>query len=145
MPLEGTYEPSPWEPIAQQVAAYEASDGAEANDLHGKPVIILTTIGAKSGAIRKTPLMRVTDGTKYAVIGSMGGAPISPQWVANLRTTPRAELQDGPIRRDYAVREVTGAERDSWWEIATAVWPDYDDYQSKTTRVIPVFELAPVF
>jgi deazaflavin-dependent oxidoreductase (nitroreductase family) len=144
MPLVGEYEPSPWEPIAEQVELFERTDGAEGAEFMGGPCIILTTKGAKTGKLRKTPLIRVTDGTSYVVIGSMGGAPDHPQWVHNLRAHPVAELQDGPVRRDYAVREVEGDEKATWWTLATGVWPDYDTYQSSTERVIPLFVLDPV-
>lgn len=143
MSIDGEYEPSPWEPIAEQVALYERSGGTEGTMLEGAPCIILWTKGAKSGKIRKTPLMRVEDGGSYAVIGSMGGAPDDPQWVHNLRATPEARLQDGPNLADYSVREVDGDEKSRWWAIATQVWPSYDEYQSNTDRVIPLFVLSP--
>ncbi len=144
MPLEGHYEPSPWEPISDQVALFEATDGAEGNDFLGGTCIILTSKGAVSGNLRKTPLIRVTDGTRYAVVGSMGGAPTAPQWVHNLRANPRVELQDGPIRRDYTARQTEGDEKEEWWAHATEVWPDYDEYQASTDRVIPLFVLDPI-
>jgi len=143
MPLTGTYEPTPWEPVAQQVADYERTDGVEGADFMGGPCIILTSVGAKSGNLRKTPLIRVTDGTSYAVIGSMGGAPTSPQWVHNLAANPTVELQDKADRRDYVAHEATGDEKARWWAIATEVWPDYDTYQQATERVIPLFVLDP--
>jgi len=143
MPLTGTYEPSPWEPIADQVADYERTDGVEGAEFMGGPCIILTTKGARSGNLRKTPLIRVTDGTSYVVIGSMGGAPTSPQWVTNLRANPLVELQDRADRRDYVAREVTDDEKATWWSLATEVWPAYDEYQTKTERVIPLFVLDP--
>jgi F420H(2)-dependent quinone reductase len=144
MPLDGEYEPSPWEPIAEQVAQYESTGGVEGGEFMGGPCIILTSKGATSGKLRKTPLIRVSDGTSYAVVGSMGGAPDHPQWVHNLRANPLVELQDGAERRDYAVREVDGEEKATWWSRATSVWPDYDTYQSATERVIPLFVLDPV-
>lgn len=144
MPLEGEYEPSPWEPIAEQVELYERTGGAEGAEFMGGPCIILTTRGARSGKLRKTPLIRVTDGTSYAVIGSMGGAPDHPQWVHNLRAHDLAELQDGAARRDYRVREATGDDKAAWWARATEVWPDYDGYQAATERVIPLFVLDPL-
>lgn len=144
MPLDGEYEPSPWEPIAEQVEQYERTDGAEGAEFMGGPCIILTTKGARSGKLRKTPLIQVTDGTSYVVIGSMGGAPDHPQWVHNLRANPLVELQDGAVRRDYTAREVTDDEKSTWWTLATGVWPDYDTYQSSTDRVIPLFVLDPV-
>lgn len=144
MPLEGEYEPSPWEPISEQVEQYESTDGVEGGEFMGGPCIILTSKGAKSGKLRKTPLIQVTDGTSYVVIGSMGGAPDHPQWVHNLRANPLVELQDGATRRDYLAREVDGDEKATWWSLATGVWPDYDTYQSSTERVIPLFVLDPV-
>ena len=143
MPLEGEYEPSPWEPIADQVALYESTDGAEGNEFLGGPCIILTTRGAKSGKLRKTPLIRVTDGTRYGVVGSMGGAPTAPQWVHNLRANPEVELQDGPVRRLYTARQTEGDEKTEWWARATEIWPDYDEYQRSTDRVIHLFVLEP--
>ncbi len=143
MPLEGEYEPSPWEPIAEQVELYESTDGAEGAEFMGGPCIILHTLGATSGKVRKTPLIRVTDGTRYAVIGSMGGAPTAPQWVHNLRANPVAELQDGPDRRDYDVHQAEGDEKAEWWARALEVWPAYDEYQASTERVIPLFVLEP--
>lgn len=143
MPLEGEYEPGTWDVAREQVDLFERTDGAEGQYLNGAHCIILTNRGAKSGKIRKSPLIRVTDGTSYAVVGSMGGAPTSPNWVTNLRSDPHVELQDGSEKHDYTAREITDAERDAWWKIATEAWPAYDDYQSKTDRVIPVFVLEP--
>lgn len=140
--FDGEYEPSPWEPIAQEVELYERSGGAEPSQLVGDEWIVLWTLGAKSGKVRKTPLVRTTDGDgNYAVIGSAGGAPNSPQWVHNLRANPVARLQDGPDVRDFTVREVSGDEKAAWWKRATGVWPSYDDYQANTEREIPVFVL----
>ncbi|MEZ5238371.1 MAG: nitroreductase family deazaflavin-dependent oxidoreductase [Microthrixaceae bacterium] len=143
MPIEGDYEPSPWEPVAEQVELYERTDGEEGYEFAGGPCIILTTKGAKSGKLRKTPLIRVTDGTNYLVVGSMGGAPQNPNWVHNLRADPRARLRDKAEVRDYTVRELEGEEKQQWWERATGVWPDYDEYQASTERIIPVFLLEP--
>ncbi len=143
MPLEGTYEPSPWAPIADQVALFEQTDGVEGAEFMGGTCIILTSRGAKSGNVRKTPLIRVTDGTNYVVIGSMGGAPTNPQWVANLRADDHVCVQDGAVLEDYTAREVTGDEKATWWALATAAWPDYDVYQQSTDRVIPLFVLEP--
>lgn len=143
MPLEGTYEPSPWEPVREQVEAYERSGGREQGDLQGVPCIILWTKGRKSGAIRKTPLMRVNDGDRYAVVASMGGAPNHPVWYLNLRDDPHVSLQDGDQLRDYVAHEATGDEKTEWWAKATAVWPDYDNYQAKTDRQIPLVVLEP--
>jgi F420H(2)-dependent quinone reductase len=143
MPLTGEYEPSPSSWSRDQVETYERSGGTAGNELNGKPVIILTSTGAKSGKLRKTPLMRVEHDGEYAVVASLGGAPKHPVWYYNLTTDPHVELQDGPARKDYVAREVQGAEREAWWERAVAAWPDYAEYQKKTSRVIPVFVLTP--
>lgn len=126
-----------------QVAAFEASDGAEANTLRGVPIIVLTTSGAHSGAERKVALMRVEHDGSYAAVASKGGAPEHPAWYGNLVAHPQVWLQDGAQRRRYDAHTATGAERDEWWARAVAVWPDYDDYQTKTDRVIPVVVLTP--
>jgi deazaflavin-dependent oxidoreductase (nitroreductase family) len=141
---DAPYEPSPWEPIAQEVARYEETDGAEPSQIVGDKWIVLWTLGAKSGNVRKTPLVRIADGEgRYAVIGSMGGAPTHPQWVHNVRANAVARLQDGADLRDYAVTEVSGDEKARWWAIATEVWPAYDEYQAATDREIPLFVLTP--
>ena len=111
--------------------------------MQGKPVIILTSVGAKSGKLRKIPLMRVAHDGEYAVVASLGGAPQHPVWYYNLTANPQVELQDGPVKKDYVAREAQGSERDAWWERAVAAWPDYAEYQKKTTRVLPVFVLTP--
>lgn len=142
--FDAEYEPSPWEPIAQEVDRYERTNGAEPSEIVGEQWIVLWTLGAKSGKVRKTPLVRVADGEgRYAVIGSMGGAPTHPQWVHNVRANHVARLQDGDTLRDYSVREVEGDEKAAWWARATAVWPDYDSYQAATERQIPLFVLDP--
>lgn len=142
--FDADYEPSPWEPIAQEVERYERTDGTEPSELVGEQWIILWTLGAKSGKVRKTPLVRVADGGgRYAVVGSQGGAPTDPHWVHNIRANPVARLQDGDAVRDFSVREATGDEKATWWERATDVWPDYDSYQAATDRQIPVFVLEP--
>ena len=142
MPLEGEYEPSPTEWVREQVEAYESSGGQRGNTLRdtGLPVIIVTTRGNKSGKLRKTPLMRVEHGGEYALVASMGGAPTHPVWYHNLLADPEAvTIQDGPEPFDVRVREVTGAERDEWWERAVAAFPPYAEYQQRTERTIPVF------
>jgi F420H(2)-dependent quinone reductase len=142
--FDADYEPSPWEPIAQEVELYERSGGTEPSAVVGDNWIILWTLGATSGKVRKTPLVRATDGEgRYAVVGSQGGAPTNPQWVHNLRANPIARLQDGSEVRDFTVREVSGDEKATWWARAVAVWPDYDDYQAATDRSIPLFVLEP--
>jgi deazaflavin-dependent oxidoreductase (nitroreductase family) len=143
MPVIGTYEPSPDKRSREQVELYESSGGAEGNTLRGKPVIILTTKGAKSGLVRKTPLMRVEHDGLYAVVASQGGAPEHPTWYHNVVADPHVELQDGPVRQDMTARELTGDEKATWWERAVAAWPDYANYQKKTDRQIPVFVLEP--
>ncbi|MDT5004315.1 MAG: hypothetical protein QOJ24_1491 [Mycobacterium sp.] len=120
------------------------SGGTEGTELKGKPVILLTTIGAKSGKVRKTPLMRVEHNGEYAVVASLGGAPKHPVWYFNVKKNPRVELQDGPVHGDYVAREVIGDEKAAWWERAVEAWPDYAEYQKKTDRQIPVFVLTPV-
>lgn len=143
MPLQGEYEPSPAQWVRDQVEQYESSGGTEGTSMRGMPVIILTTRGAKSGKIRKTPLMRVEHNGAYAVVASQGGAPKHPVWYHNLTADPRAELQDGPVRKDMTAREVTGDEKALWWERAVEAFPDYADYQKKTDRQIPVLVLEP--
>ena len=143
MPLTGDYEPSPAGWVARQVELYERTGGAEGNTLKGRPVILLTTRGAKSGKVRKTPLMRVTDGTRYAVVASQGGAPTNPFWYHNIVADPHVSLQDGATPRDYVARRVEGDEREKWWAMAVDTWPDYDEYRKKTDRDIPVFVLEP--
>lgn len=143
MPLEGEYEPSPTQWVRDQVAQYESSGGTEGTNMRGMPVILLTTRGAKSGKIRKSPLMRVEHGGKYAVVASLGGAPKHPVWYHNITADPRVELQDGPVRQDMTAREVTGEEKQLWWQRAVEAFPDYADYQKKTDREIPVLVLEP--
>ncbi|MEV0360581.1 nitroreductase family deazaflavin-dependent oxidoreductase [Nocardia sp. NPDC050697] len=143
MPLTGEYEPSTSDWAREQAEQYENSGGTEATTLRGVPVILLTTRGAKTGKLRKTPLMRVEHGGEYAVVASLGGAPKHPVWYFNIKADPHVELRDGTETKDYTAREVTGEEKAAWWERAVAVWPDYADYQTKTTREIPVFVLSP--
>jgi deazaflavin-dependent oxidoreductase (nitroreductase family) len=143
MPLEGEYAPSPWSFAADQVDLIEKSGGTEGTELQGAPVVVLTTRGAKTGKIRKAPLMRVEHEGKYAVVASLGGAPKHPVWYYNLVAHPEVTLQDGPQIIDMTARELSGAERAEWWKRAVEAWPAYDDYQKKTERVIPVFVLEP--
>ena len=142
MTLQGEYEPSTWDWVREQVEAYEASGGAEANVLQGTdlPIIIVTTRGNKSGKLRKTALMRVEHDGEYALVGSMGGAPKDPVWVHNLRADPTAVMiQDGPAPFDAVVRQVEGDEKAMWWERCVAAYPPYAEYQEATDRQIPVF------
>ena len=144
MPLHGEYEPSPQKWVRDQVDLYESSGGTQGTTMRGMPVVVLSTVGAKSGKLRKVPLMRVEHEGRYAAIASLGGSPKNPVWHANVVAHPLVELQDGPHKWDMVAREVTGAERDEWWVRAVAAYPDYAEYQVKTDRVIPVFVLEPV-
>jgi deazaflavin-dependent oxidoreductase (nitroreductase family) len=144
MPLTGDYEPSPFDWARENAEQYMASGGTEGTELKGRPVILLTTIGAKTGKIRKTPLMRVEHDGEYAVVASLGGAPKHPVWYHNIVANPRVELQDGTVTNDYDAHEVFGEDKALWWERAVATWPDYAEYQKKTDRQIPVFVLTPV-
>jgi deazaflavin-dependent oxidoreductase (nitroreductase family) len=144
MPLVGEYAPSPVDRSREQVELFESSGGREGNTLAGVPIVVLTTVGARSGKLRKTPLMRVEHEGRYAVVASMGGAPKHPLWYHNVVANPRVELQDGAVKREYVARELHGDERAEWWERAVAVWPDYARYQERTSRVIPVILLEPV-
>lgn len=143
MPLKGEYEPSPAKWVRDQVELIERSGGTEGTTLQGVPVILLTTRGAKSGKLRKTPLMRVEHEGVYAAVASKGGSPKHPVWYHNLVADPRVELRDGTLLQDMTAREVTGEERDAWWARAVEVWPDYAEYRTKTSREIPVFVLEP--
>jgi F420H(2)-dependent quinone reductase len=143
MSLDREYEPSPEQWVRDQVAAYESSGGTEATTLRGVPVVVVTSIGAKSGKVRKNPVMRVEHDGSYALVASKGGAPTHPTWYHNLVAHPYVELQDGPVRRRYAVRVAEGEERVRWWKRAVAVWPEYADYQTRTDREIPVFIADP--
>ena len=144
MPLTGEYEPSTSKWARDQAELYEATNGEQGGLLRGRPVIVLTSVGASTGKLRKTALMRVEHDGHYAVVASMGGAPKNPVWYYNLKKNPHVELQDGAIKRDYTAREVTGDEKAVWWERAVATWPDYANYQAKTDRQIPVFVLEPI-
>ncbi|MEU1209341.1 nitroreductase family deazaflavin-dependent oxidoreductase [Nocardia sp. NPDC005825] len=143
MPLHGEYEPSTSDWAREQAEKYENSGGATGTTLQGVPVILLTTRGNKSGKLRKTPLMRVEHDGEYAVVASLGGAPKHPVWYWNIKADPHVELRDRDVVKDYDAREVTGDEKAVWWKRAAEVWPDYDAYQKKTDREIPLFVLTP--
>ncbi|MET0303439.1 MAG: nitroreductase family deazaflavin-dependent oxidoreductase [Microbacteriaceae bacterium] len=143
MPLTGEYAPSTSEWARNQAETYEATNGQEANEMRGVPIIVLTSVGAKSGKLRKTALMRVEHEGDYAVVASKGGDPKPPVWYYNLLANSHVELQDGATKRDYRARELSGEERATWWKRSAAVWPDYDEYQKKTDREIQVFVLEP--
>jgi len=140
MPLSGEYAPSTSDWAREQAEAYEASGGD--SDMRGMAIIVLTTVGAKTGKLRKTALMRVEHDGEYAVVGSLGGAPKHPLWVHNIRNQPHVELQDGAEKHDYTARETEGDEYALWWKRSVEAFPNYADYQLKTDRVIPVFVLT---
>jgi deazaflavin-dependent oxidoreductase (nitroreductase family) len=144
MPLEGEYEPSTSGWARRQAETFEASNGEKANTLRGLPIVLLTSVGAKTGKLRKTALMRVEHDGAYAVVASLGGAAKHPVWYWNLTKHPHVELQDGAERHDYEARELEGAEREEWWARAVEAYPPYADYQRKTDRLIPVFLLTRV-
>lgn len=144
MPLSGDYEPSPWDWVRDHADTIMESGSTDGVEMKGKPIILLTTIGAKTGKIRKTPLMRVEHDGQYAVVASLGGAPKDPVWYHNIKAHPRVELQDGAVTRECEAREVTGDEKALWWQRAVDAWPDYAEYQQKTERQIPVFVLTPI-
>jgi len=144
LPLQGEYAPSTAGRARQQAERYEATNGREAGDLRGRPIIVLTSVGARTGKLRKTALMRVEHEGVYAVVASLGGAPRHPVWYYNLKRNPHVELQDQARKGDYLAREVTGAEKAVWWARAVEAWPDYATYQAKTARQIPVFVLEPM-
>lgn len=144
MPLTGEYAPSPTEWVRKQAELYESSGGTEGTTMRGMPCVLLTTRGARSGTLRKVPLMRVEHDGAYAAVASLGGAPKHPVWYFNLRANPRLELRDGTTVQDMEAREITGEEKAQWWQRCVDAFPDYADYQRRTDREIPVFVLEPV-
>src|SRR5271168_3804405 len=144
MPLTGEFEPSQNDRTREQVEQYEATNGVKGGTLAGKPVIILTFKGAKSGKIRKTPLMRIEHGGTYAVVASNAGAPTHPFWYRNIVDNPLVELQDGAVRREMRAREVFGKEKDQWWKLADAAYSDFPAYRARAGREIPVLVLEPL-
>ncbi len=146
MSSDETYEPSPMDYVRNQVAEYESSGGTKANTLPGTdmPIVVITTVGNKTGNVRKTPLMRVEHDGEYALVASQGGAPTHPVWYYNLTAAPDSvRMQDGPEPFDVTVREVTGEEKATWWKRAVAAYPPYTEYQEKTSRQIPLFVATP--
>ncbi len=141
MPLTGEYELSPSDWVRDQTEKILANGTTDGVEIQGRPVVLVTMRGAKSGKLRKVPLMRVEHGGVYAIVASKGGAPENPVWYRNVTAEPHVELQDGTVTKDYTAREVTGDERAQWWERAVAAYPSYADYQRKTDREIPVFVL----
>jgi len=144
MPLQGEYDPSPSDWVREQVEKYERSGGTEGTELRGVPVVVITTLGAKSGKLRKNPVMRVEHDGVYAAVASKGGSPSHPVWYHNFKANPLVEVQDKTVKKDYRARELAGAERELWWDRAIQVWPDYTEYTKNTDRLIPVFVLEPV-
>jgi deazaflavin-dependent oxidoreductase (nitroreductase family) len=144
MPLHGEYAPGKSAWAREQAERFEASLGAEKATLQGKPIVVVTSVGARTGKLRKTALMRVEHDGAYAVIASKGGAARHPRWYFNLKANPRVELQDGASKGDYLAHEATGEEREAWWKRAVKAWPAYASYQRKTRREIPVFVLEPL-
>jgi deazaflavin-dependent oxidoreductase (nitroreductase family) len=143
MPLDGEYELSPTGWVRDQTEKIFETGTTDSVDIKGRPVILLTTRGARTGKLRKVPLMRVEHEGTYAIVASLGGAPKHPVWYFNVRAEPHVELQDGTVTNDYTAREVTGEEKALWWKRAVATYADYEDYQRKTDREIPVFVLEP--
>ena len=144
MTLQGEYEPSAQQWVREQVAEFEASDGARANVLArtGDPIVVITSIGSQSGKLRKNPVMRVEHDGRYLAVASYGGRADDPVWAHNFRAHPEVDLQDGAHKATYTVRELPdGPERDEWWDRAVETWPTYGDYQRKTDRLIPLFLL----
>jgi len=146
MSIEGEYEPSSQKWVRDNVAEFEASNGTKGNVLPGTndPIVVITSIGAKSGKVRKNPVMRVERDGKYLAIASKGGAPENPSWYANYVAHPEVDLQDGPVKKSYRARILTGDERADWWQHAVNTWSTYAEYQQKTDREIPVFLLEPI-
>ena len=143
MPLDGEFELSPEDWVRDQTLKILETGTTESVDIKGRPVVLITTRGAKSGKLRKVPLMRVEHDGVYAIVASLGGAPKHPVWYHNVKADPKVDLQDGTVTKDYVAREVFGEEKAVWWERAVATYADYADYQKKTTREIPVFVLEP--
>ena len=144
MPLQGDYAPGTDDWARKQAERYEASGGEKGSKTSGRPIVVLTSVGARTKKLRKTALMRVEHDGVYAVVASLGGSANHPQWYHNLVANPHVELQDGATKRDYRARELSGDEKDVWWERACATFPYYAGYQRKTKRQIPVFVLEPI-
>jgi F420H(2)-dependent quinone reductase len=144
MPLQGEYEPSSAKWARDQVEEYERSGGTSGTTLQGAPVVVITSVGSQSGKLRKNPVMRVEHDGVYAAVASKGGAPEHPSWYRNFVEHPLVELQDGPSKGDYMTHVASGDDRALWWDRAVQVWPDYDQYQTRTDREIPVFVLEPM-
>ncbi|MGY2876810.1 F420H(2)-dependent quinone reductase [Marmoricola sp. URHA0025 HA25] len=146
MTLQGEYAPSAQDWVREQVERFEASGGTEATVLErtGDPIVVITSVGVKSGKLRKNPVMRVERDGKYVAIASKGGSPQQPEWYHNFLAHAEVDLQDGPVKKTYRARLLEGDERAEWWQYAVDTWPTYGEYQKKTDRLIPVFLLEPV-
>ena len=144
MPLEGEYAPSTSGWARKQAEEFEASNGAKANTIQGRPIVLVTNVGAKSGKLHKTALMRVEHDGEYLIVASKGGSHDHPGWYYNVRAHPHVELQDGAEKHDYVARELEGAERETWWVRAVDAYPPYAAYQKRTDRLIPIFLLTRV-
>lgn len=144
MALSGEYEPSPWKWARDDAETIMKSGTTSGTEMKGKPVVLLTSVGAKTGKIRKTPLMRVEHDGQYAIVASMGGAPQNPVWYYNVKAHPCVELQDGDITMECQAREINGDEKALWWQRAVQAYPEYEDYQRSTDRQIPMFVLTPI-
>ncbi|MEU2549864.1 nitroreductase family deazaflavin-dependent oxidoreductase [Streptomyces roseolus] len=144
MPLDGVYEPSPSQWVRDQVELYESSGGTRGTTMRGLPVVLVTSVGAKSGKLRKTPLMRVEHEGAYALVASNGGSAKHPVWYHNLVASPRIVLRDATRQWDMRAGLVTGGERREWWDRAVRAFPDYADYQLKAEREIPLFVAEPI-
>jgi deazaflavin-dependent oxidoreductase (nitroreductase family) len=146
MTIQGEYVPSKQDWVREQVERFESTNGAEANTLRdtGEPIVVITSIGAKSGKVRKNPVMRVEKDGKYVAVASKGGAPQHPEWYFNFVAHPVVDLQDGPEKKAYRARLLSGQERTQWWQYAVDTWPTYAEYQERTDREIPVFLLEPI-
>ena len=132
------YQPSPWRPIADHVERYLATDGADGFEWEGARCVILTTVGRKTGTVRRAPLIRIRDGERYLLVASMGGAPRHPEWYLNLVANPAVTIQDRGELHHLTARTATPEEKAELWPIAVSQWPDYDDYQTRTTRDLPL-------
>ena len=144
MTIQGEYVPSKQQWVRDNVEAFEASGGLEANEMNGDPIVVITSLGAKSGKVRKNPVMRVERDGTYVAIASKGGAPDNPEWYHNFVAHPEVDLQDQGVKKTYRARIAQGDERADWWQLAVDTWPTYGEYQKKTDREIPVFLLEPV-
>jgi F420H(2)-dependent quinone reductase len=143
--MTDTYEPSPSDRVREQVSLYEATDGRDGGTLEGRPVVILTTVGAKTGNIRKNPVMRINEGDVYVAVASNAGATSHPAWYRNIVAHPELSLQDGATVHRVRAREVHGDEKARWWKVAERDWPHFPEYRANAgDREIPVMLLEPV-